>query len=137
MSEELLRLNAIRQRLADTLLEVDNSLAEVDRQIAALRPPQPPRPADDYRIALRPDDRTADPLGNGVLMDDIVVRDVEMFRAEQMDDDTWWVCCYLAGEDTTNRLAWSVRARCRPKRLDWITTEFPEGVAYEHERGWA
>jgi hypothetical protein len=45
----------------------------------------------DYQIALREDD-----LG----LDDVVVKDVEMFRMERMDNDAVWLCCYLAdGQD--------------------------------------
>ena len=32
-------------------------------------------------------------------LDDVVVNDVSMFRAEQMDDNDWWFCCYLNGGD--------------------------------------
>lgn len=35
-------------------------------------------------------------------MDDVVVEDVEMFRAEQMDDGHLWLCCYFRnGERVT------------------------------------
>lgn len=44
------------------------------------------KPAE-YQIALRYDD-----LG----LDDVVVKDVAMFRMERMDDDCVWLCCYLA-----------------------------------------
>jgi hypothetical protein len=40
-----------------------------------------------YQIALRHDD-----LG----LDDVVVKDVAMFRMERMDDDYVWLACYLA-----------------------------------------
>jgi hypothetical protein len=40
-----------------------------------------------YQIALRHDD-----LG----LDDIVVKDVAMFRMERMDNDLVWIACYLA-----------------------------------------
>ncbi len=40
-----------------------------------------------YDIALREDD-----LG----LDDVVVKDVSMFRMERMDDDYVWLACYLA-----------------------------------------
>ena len=40
----------------------------------------------DYQIALREDD-----LG----LDDVVVRDVAMFRMERMDTDYVWLACYL------------------------------------------
>lgn len=42
--------------------------------------------ATDYQIALRHDS-----LG----LDDVVVKDVEMFRMERMDTDYVWLCCYL------------------------------------------
>lgn len=45
----------------------------------------------DYQIALREDD-----LG----LDDVVVKDVAMFRMERMDKDHVWFACYLAdGQD--------------------------------------
>jgi hypothetical protein len=45
----------------------------------------------DYQIALRHDD-----LG----LDDVVVKDVAMFRMERMDNDHVWLACYLAdGQD--------------------------------------
>lgn len=40
----------------------------------------------EYQIALRHDD-----LG----LDDVVVKNVRMFRMERMDDDRVWLCCYL------------------------------------------
>lgn len=47
-------------------------------------------------MALRPDDRFPDE------MDDIVVKDVTMFRAEAMSDTGWWMACYFAnGEQVT------------------------------------
>jgi len=49
--------------------------------------------ADDLstpaRLALR---RRAD--GS---LDDVVVRDVQMFRAEMLDEGRLWLCCYLPG----------------------------------------
>ena len=45
----------------------------------------------DYQIALREDD-----LG----LDDVVVKDVAMFRMERMDNDYVWLACYLTdGQD--------------------------------------
>jgi hypothetical protein len=41
----------------------------------------------EYQIALRCDD-----LG----LDDVVVKDVAMFRMERMGNDRVWLCCYLA-----------------------------------------
>lgn len=125
LDTELDRLYRLRRHLT-------GALAEVNKQVEKLAPPSTtPAFRTDYRIALRPDDRDADPLGHGVLMDDIVVRNVSMFRAEQMGVDHWWVCCYL--DDLDERICWSVRASARPKRLNWITTELPDDVTYEHE----
>ena len=69
------------------------------------------------------------------LLDDIVVRNVAMFRAEAMDDGEWWVCCYLGEEVGDERITWSVTAKCRPRRIEWNTTEYPMAadVVYEHE----
>ena len=62
----------------------------------------------DYRIALRPYDSEGgagqspdewDHDGSGPIsppLDDIVVKDVEMFRMEDMGDH-FWMCCYLTG----------------------------------------
>lgn len=40
----------------------------------------------DYQIALR---------GNDMGLDDIVVKDVAMFRMERMSEDYVWLACYL------------------------------------------
>lgn len=83
-----------------------------------------------YRIALHPDDEGA--------LDDVVVRDVSMFRAEMMDNTTLWMCCYLAGTD--ERVTFWVRAtRRKGKRLalEFHVTEQPpevDGITYEAQR---
>ena len=85
-----------------------------------------------YDIALRPHGG-GDPFHRDALMDDIVVNDVVMFRAEQMDVHSWWVACYL-NNDTHDRICWHVEASARPKRINWTTTEFPEEpIVYEHD----
>lgn len=67
-------------------------------------------------MALRP--RHDDPD----LMDDIVVKDVTMFRAEAMDDDVWWMACHFAnGEQVT----FHVTAQARPKRIEFSVTDTP------------
>lgn len=83
--------------------------------------------SDEYRIALRPDDRNEDPFTLAPL-DDIVVKDVKMFRAEQMDPQTWWVCCYL---DDERYITFYVSVK--DGSLVWTATEFPNDVKYEHE----
>lgn len=88
---------------------------------------------EPYRIALRPDIKTEDPLDAKTLLDDIVVNDVPMFRAEQMDRNVWWVCCYL-DNDTHDRIAWDVRAKSNPLRIEWTGYEYPDAATYEHER---
>ena len=75
--------------------------------------------APDYRIALRPDD-------DGEL-DDVVVKDVEMFRAERMDNRSLWMCCYLTGHERVN--FW-VRVKGRGT-LEFCVTEQPSDVPYE------
>lgn len=76
------------------------------------------KPKNDYRIALRPDHR-----GD---LDDVVVKDVEMFRAEMMDRGRLWMCCYLEGHDRVN--FW---VRAKGSRLEFTVTEQPHDVAYE------
>jgi hypothetical protein len=74
---------------------------------------QPP-----YRIALRP-------ASNGTL-DDVVVNDVSMFRAEMMDKDALWMCCYLSEHERVN--FW---VRARGGTLTFTVTESPGDVTYE------
>jgi hypothetical protein len=131
MSDEYWRrMRLAKMRLANTLSE---SLAEVRAQIRAIDAELRPPVADAYRIALRPDVDGEDPYSPDTLMDDIVVRDVKMFRAEQMDTHEWWVCCYL-DDESSDRICWWVTAKARPRRIEWVTTEFPNaGHVYEHE----
>lgn len=87
--------------------------------------------SDEYRIALRPDEKGADPLDPRTLMDDIVVKNVSMFHAEQMSADMWWVCCYLDGSD--ERITWNVTIG--DAGLEWRVGELPDDddLVYEHE----
>jgi len=71
----------------------------------------------EYRIALRPDHEGQ--------LDDVVVRDVTMFRMEDMGD-SWWLCCYLDGGD--DRICWDINHRTGRA----VVTEWPEGdITYE------
>ena len=93
------------------------------------------RKRDKPRIALRPDGDDATDVGAD--LDDVVVNDVSVFRAELMDDDWLWMCCYLAGEGWENRIAFAVRAvkvkgKKRP-RIQFTATEYPSGVTYEEK----
>lgn len=83
-------------------------------------------PPKGYRIALRPDSEGA--------LDDVVVNDVSMFRAEMMDDKTLWMCCYFPGSD--ERLTFWVRATKRKGqklRLEFNFTETPHGDGFTYE----
>lgn len=122
---ESFRLFEIRRKIVSALTEVDRQLVD-----AGLR--RPAGPGDEYRIAIRPDDRDADPMDHHTLLDDIVVMRPALFRAEQMDASTWWVACYL-DDDTDDRICWTVTAHARPKRLEWTTSEYPDAAVYEHE----
>lgn len=119
-------LLAIRRKLTEALVQVDRQLVAAGLRRA------PRAPADDYRIALRPDDRNADPMDPRTMLDDIVVMRPAMFRAEQMDPSTWWVACYL-DENTDDRICWTVTAHARPKHLSWTGYEYPDTVIYEHD----
>lgn len=59
---------------------------------------------NDERMALRTTD-------DG-LLDDVVVRQVSMFRAEMLDSDRLWLCCYLPGTGAEHdRVAFDVCVR--------------------------
>lgn len=79
----------------------------------------------DYRIALRDD-------SEGYL-DDVVVKDVEMFRLERMDDGLIWMCCYLKGNDNpvTFWVSGGRRTKTRPMPCMVDVTEYPKDVVYE------
>lgn len=81
---------------------------------------------DDYDLALRRDRAADDPD----VMDDIVVRNVNMFRAEAMDDTNWWLCCYLGDPSGSDRIAFS--AQVSGGKLVVRMTEQPQGD-YVHE----
>lgn len=119
--DELLKEQAL---LLDRLSEVREEMRRIGNY---------PDGDDNYRIALRPDNLDDDPLDARTLLDDIVVSNVHMFRAEQMSEDQWWVCCYL-DDKFSDRISWWLTAKARPKKLEWRTQEFPEGpLVYEHE----
>ena len=48
-------------------------------------------PPTTPRIAIRPDDDGS--------VDDVVIRDVSMFRLERLGDHLWWMRCHLDGDD--------------------------------------
>lgn len=89
------------------------------------------QPGED-RIALR---TYADAGGRGKgptaePLDDVVVKDVSMFRIEDMGDWTW-MCCYLNGTD--DRIAFSIRPGRKGKgepRIVITAHELPD-VRYE------
>lgn len=78
-----------------------------------------------YRIALRPESDTDDQL------DDVVVRDVSMFRMERMDKNRWWLCCYLEGSD--ERIDFEIIGH-RQRGVQAFVTNFPPGP-HEYETG--
>lgn len=85
------------------------------------------KPERDYDIALRPE-YGDDPHR----MDDIVVRNVEMFRAEAMSDKQWWFCCYLKSDVEHDRI--DFWASVRKGRLVVEVTALPQGdFRYEQE----
>lgn len=70
-------------------------------------------PAPLPQLALRPDSPD-DPER----MDDIVAHNVAMFRAEQMDDDNWWVELCFEGDQTV-----TFDVRSSAKGIDWRVTD--------------
>ena len=70
----------------------------------------------DRRVELRLDQNDA--------LDDVVVRDVSMFRAEVLSPGLLWLCCYLSSPDgEEQRVTFEVHAR--GKRLDFQAVETP------------
>lgn len=62
-------------------------------------------------------------------LDDVVVEDVECFRAEMMDDKTLWLCCYLTNGE---RITFYVHA---PKgSLEFDATEIPDYQDWDERR---
>lgn len=68
------------------------------------------------QMALRPCHDHAD------LLDDVVVKNVQTFRMEAMDEDNWWLCCYFANGE---RVTFNAQALSRPRRLEVSVTETP------------
>lgn len=77
-------------------------------------------------MALRRDDDD--------LLDDVVVRQVSMFRAEMLDSDRLWLCCYLPGTGVEgDRVAFDVTAR--DGTITFELVEMPQGsVSVEPSR---
>lgn len=74
--------------------------------------------AGTSRLALRTDQEG--------LLDDVVVRDVSMFRAEMLTSNTLWLCCYLPGTGVDgDRIAFEVTAR--GNELHFRVSEEPSG----------
>lgn len=73
-----------------------------------------------YQIALRNDS-----LG----LDDVVVKDVEMFRMERMDTDHVWLCCYLTDGQRIAFSMWS-----EGKTIVYRATDPLPDVLYEQPR---
>lgn len=63
-------------------------------------------------MALRYDDQG---------LDDVVVKDVTMFRAEMMDDDLLWLCCYFANGERISFRAFARKRGC----LEFTAEEMP------------
>lgn len=80
----------------------------------------------EYRVALR----AREPGGEE--LDDVVVKDVSMFRMEQMERGVWWACCYLEG-NVEGRLAFHIRYDKQARDVVVTVSERPLGVRYEDE----
>ena len=59
-------------------------------------------------------------------LDDVVVQQVSMFRAEMLDSDRLWLCCYLPGTGVTgDRVAFDITAR--DGQIKFEVVELPGG----------
>jgi hypothetical protein len=73
-------------------------------------------------IALRPDHTFIDEL------DDVVVCNVQTFRAEAMDTDMWWMECTFANGEA---LTFHVTIGRKPKRLVVTATSVPAHLDWD------
>jgi hypothetical protein len=80
--------------------------------------------SDNYRIALRNDDHGE--------LDDVVVKDVSMFRAEMMDGKSLWMACYFPDSDES--VVFWVRAK-KGKLLFYVTEEPTPSEHFVYEDG--
>ncbi|HEY7192944.1 MAG TPA: hypothetical protein VH439_04310 [Gemmatimonadales bacterium] len=70
------------------------------------------------------DDRMALRRAGAGSLDDVFVKDVSMFRAEMLDSDHLWLCCYLPGTGLDgDRVTFEVVAR--GNRLEFTVVEMP------------
>ena len=80
----------------------------------------------EYRLALRPDHRDPE------LLDDVVVTNVSMFRAEMMSDKQLWMACYFP--DSDERVTFWVTVN--KGKLSVTATEYPTASAeFTYEDG--
>ncbi len=64
-------------------------------------------------------------LDQNEALDDVVVKDVSMFRAEVLNPGHLWLCCYLSGPDgEEQRVTFEVHAR--GNRLKFEVVETPD-----------
>lgn len=78
-------------------------------------------PTRQWRIAIR----------RGAVdgaVDDVVVKDVSLFRAEMLDPRRLWLACYLDGAgETGDRIAFQVQVG-RDGNLRFDVVEYPTGT---------
>lgn len=96
----------------------ENLLDDVIEEIAE-------RQSDLPHMALRPDSEFPDEL------DDVVVKDVTMFRAEAMSHNEWWLCCYLPNGE---RITFWINKASRPARIVMTATEIPDYYDIDEKR---
>lgn len=64
-------------------------------------------------------------LDQNEALDDVVVKDVSMFRAEVLSPGHLWLCCYLSAPDgEEQRVTFEVHARA--SRLKFEAVETPD-----------
>lgn len=72
-------------------------------------------------MALRPDHEFPDEL------DDVVVKNVRMFRAEAMSPTSWWMACYFEnGEHNHEQISFNVSIGKNPKRIVVTAGDMPD-----------
>lgn len=73
----------------------------------------------DDRVAFRPDKEGK--------LDDVFIKDVRLFRMERMDENAWWIHCYLEGEEDWGADFWLKS----PEKIEAEVHSFPAYVKYE------
>ena len=86
---------------------------------------QPPTRVEKPRMALRPYHDDPERL------DDVVVKDVAMFRAEMMDDGALWMACHFADPEADDLHFWATAGKTGRAQLRLVATDVPDHIDFD------